>query len=339
MPKKITIDEIAREAFVSRSVVSRVLNNHPHVSAEARARVQQVIDAHNYRPSSVARSLATDRTHEICILMPRRKDDVLATGLWMLMVLGISEQCSNRGYHVSVTLVSGEDEADLPERVVYGRQYDGYLLITRAVTQKVVPAIRKRNSPVVIIGHDAEYAEFPSVDVDNFMGAYEATAHLCKQGHTRIAAIMGASRTHHADERLRGYRQALKDHNLSPDPLLLAQGEYAPQNGFRIVQDWLASSVSFSALFCASDALAMGALLALHEGGVAVPDQVAVVGFDDLPNAAYTYPPLSTIRQPIYEKGVAAAKLLIDQIEGASDEPQHLMLAPELIVRRSSVPL
>lgn len=337
MSKRVTIDEIAREAFVSRSVVSRVLNDHPNVSAEARARVRRVIEAHNYRPSAVARSLATDRSYEVCILMPRRKDDVLATGLWMLMVLGISEQCSKRGYHVSVSLVSEDQSADLHERILYGRQYDGYLLITRAVTEWVVPALKERSLPAVVIGNYPELGLFSSVDVDNYMGAYAATAHLCAQGHTRIAAIMGAARTHHADERLRGYREALQDAGLTAHPELLAQGEYAPQNGYRIVQDWLQNGRTFSALFCASDALAMGALLALHEAGVGVPDQVAVVGFDDLPNAAFTHPPLTTIRQPIYEKGVSAANLLIDQIDEPDRAVQHVLLTPELMVRRSSV--
>ena len=154
--QKLNIDDIARLAYVSRSVVSRVLNNRPNVSDEARARVLKVIEKHNYRPNATARSLATDRTYEISILAPRKKDDVLANGFWSLIFLGISEECIRRGFFVSLSLISGELETHLNDRILNGHNFDGYILISKEVADQVVPALRKREIPTVLIGHDPD---------------------------------------------------------------------------------------------------------------------------------------------------------------------------------------
>ena len=333
--QKLNIDDIARLAYVSRSVVSRVLNDRPNVSNEARERVQAVIEKYNYRPSATARSLATDRTYEISILAPRKKDEVFANAFWSLVFLGISEECTKRGYFVSLSMISGEMEAHLNDRIVHGHNFDGYVLISKTVADQVVPALRKRNLPTVLIGHDPAFPDLDSVEGDNFTGGHQATEHLIGLGHRRIAALMGPLHAQESIDRLEGYKQALLDAGLPLDQALIAEGDYSQQSGCERTPHLLGPTPRLTAIFCANDAMAAGVLLALHRAGLAVPGDVSVVGYDDLPNSQYTIPPLTTVRQPIYEMGRHAADRVIDQIEGTRKEPVHTKLDVELVMRES----
>jgi len=333
--QKLNIDDIARLAYVSRSVVSRVLNHRPNVSTEARDRVQAVIEKYNYRPSATARSLATDRTYEISILAPRKKDDVFANGFWSLIFLGISERCIKRGYFVSLSMITEEMEAHLNDRIVHGHNFDGYILISNIVTAQVVPALRKRNLPTVLIGHDPAFPELHSVDVDNVDGGYKATKHLIDLGHQHVAAMTGPLHTQESIDRLNGYHQAHQEAGLPVADALIVEGDYSQQSGYALMQHLLEAHPRPSAVFCTADAMADGALLALHRAGLKTPDDVAVVGYDDLPNSQYTIPPLTTMHQPIYRMGERAADLVIDRIEGNNKEVVHIQLQAELVVRET----
>ena len=332
---KLNIDDIARLAYVSRSVVSRVLNNRPNVSNEARERVMAIIEKYNYRPSATARSLATDRTYEISILAPRKKDEVFANAFWPLVFLGISEECIKRGYFVSLSMISDEMGPHLNDRIVHGHNFDGYILISKQVADQVVTALRKRNMPTVLIGHHPDFPDLDSVEGDNVTGGYRATEHLIGLGHRRIAAIKGPPHAQESVDRLAGYQQALLDAGLPLDEALIVEGDYSQRSGYEQAPRLLDLSPRPTAIFCISDAMAAGALLALHRAGVAVPDDIAVVGYDDLPNSQFTTPPLTTVHQPIYEIGRHAADVVIDQIEGARKELVHAKLDIELIVRES----
>jgi LacI family transcriptional regulator len=333
--KKMTIDRVAELAYVSRSVVSRVINDHPNVSDEARERVMQVIEEHDYRPSSVARSLATDRTFEICVLTPRRQGDALANGFWPLLHSGIFEQCVDRGYLVSMSMVSPEIGEEINDRLLNDERFDGYILITKEVTGGVIPALRERGVPTVLIGHDPDHDDLHSVDVNNYEGAYTATEHLCSLGHETIGALWGNPELKETKDRRAGYRQALADAGREVPEAWNATGDYSQRSGREILRDWIDRGLEPSALFCASDTMATGALLALAQAGINVPDDVAVVGFDGLPTSRYTIPPLTTVAQPIYEKGERAADIIVDQIESEGGETVHLNLGAELIVRES----
>jgi len=335
MKKKMTIDKVAELAYVSRSVVSRVLNNHPNVSEEARERVEKVIEEYNYRPSSAARSLATDRTFEICILTPRRQGDALANGFWTLLHLGIFEQCIARGYFVSLSMVSPEIDQEVHDHVLSEHRFDGFILITEEVTDLVAATLKEREVPTVLIGHDPSRPELSSVDVDNYRGAYEATTHLCGLGHERVGAMLGSMDLKESIERKEGYSQALRDAGQTVDPEWVALGDYSQESGHQIMEEWIERGGYPSACFCANDGMAIGALLALHQADIAVPEEVAIIGFDDLPTSKYAYPPLTTVHQPIREKGEKAADMLIDQVEGKNEAVQHVELPGKLVVRAS----
>lgn len=330
----MTIDQVAELAYVSRSVVSRVLNNHPNVSEEARERVLKVIEEHDYRPSSVARSLATDRSYEISVLTPRRGDESMANGYWPLLYSGIFEQCLERGYFVSLSMVSDNVEDEIRDRA-RDRRFDGYILISTEVTKLVASSLDSSTSPAVLIGRDPEWDALSSVDIDNVDGGYQAGTHLCDLGYEDIGLVLGSRGLEETEGRRQGVEQALSDADRSVPDQFIAEGDYSQDSGYCIINEWAERGTMPRALFCASDTMAMGALLALHQSDYRVPEDVAVVGFDDLPASQYTIPPLTTVRQPVYEKGQAAVNLLIDQIESPSTKPLHKELSPELIVRQS----
>lgn len=332
---KMNIDQVAKLAYVSRSVVSRVLNDHPDVSSEARERVMKVIRQYNYRPNSVARSLVTDRTYEISILAPRRNKDAMLGWIWPLLHLGISDQCIRKGYFVSLSMISSDMETKINERILYAHAFDGYILVTQEVTAMVGAALRDRNVPAVAIGHDPSFPHLNSIDVDNFDGAYQATRHLIQLGHRTIAAILGSPQMQETTDRRNGYVHALHDSGLPIIEDLIRCGDYSQKSGYEITLNALEYRPAPTAIFCAGDSMATGCLLALHHEGRAVPKEVAVVGFDDLPGSGYTWPPLTTVRQPAHQKGEQAANILIDQIEGRADGIVHLQLRPELIVRET----
>jgi len=336
--QKLTIDHIAKLAYVSRTVVSRVLNKHPNVGAEARERVMQVIKEYNYIPNAAAQSLAAERrhdTHEISMLVPRGKDQVLADGFWSLLLQGMSEQCINRGYAVSLTVIPEVRETEINQRILHGRTYGGYLLLADEVADLVIPTLQSRGVPTVLMGHNPAYPRINSVGVNNVEGAYQAVTHLITLGHRRIAAIMGSLCRRESIDRLSGYKKALLEADLTTADDLILVGDYSRESGFECMQQLLEGDPCPTAVFCASDIMAIGALLALHQAGLAVPEDVAVVGFGDMPNASFAIPPLTTVHQPIYEQAALAAEILLDQIEGKRTEVVHVQLDADLVVRET----
>lgn len=333
--KRMTIDNVAELAFVSRSVVSRVLNNHPNVSSEARARVLRVIREHNYSPNSIARSLVTDRTHEVCLLAPRWPRGSIFSGIWPLLHFAISERCIERGYTLNFALISADMTAVDREHILRGHAYDGCILLTQEASRMLLPALKEIGTPTVCIGHDPLHPDVSSVDVDNYEGAYRAASHLLGLGHQHIGIVLGNEDLPETGERLSGVRSAFNDAGLELRTDLVAIGDYSPGVGHSITRDMINRHPNLTAIFYASDSMATGGMLALAASGRSIPNDVAVVGFDDTPGAAYAIPPLTTVHQPIFEKGEAAANILFDEIENNLAEPVHIDLTPHLLIRES----
>lgn len=333
--QKLTIDKIAELAFVSRSVVSRVINNRPNVSAEARDRVLQVIKKYNYTPSAVARSLATDRTFEISIVAPRKRNAVFANGFWSLLLLGISEQCNERGYFVSLSVFSETLNGPFRDRILHGHNFDGHILISSDVSAQVIPVLRTRNLPVVLIGSNPAFPSVSSVDASNEAGGYQATRHLIDLGHREIAVVAGPLQAQETIDRLSGYRRAMYGVGHSVRAGFVVEADYSQRGGYEATRSLLAAAPQPTAIFYVNDAMATGGMLALHEAGRLIPNDVAVVGYDDLPTTKYLVPPLTTVRQPIYRMGEAAANMVIDQIERRPQETEHAFLDTRLVIRQS----
>lgn len=328
--KKITIDQIAEMAHVSRSVVSRVLNNRQYVSAEARARVLKVIEELNYVPSAVARSLVMQRRQEIGLLFPGRTSE--SRGFFVQLYLGISEACVERGYMVSATIIAAEEAK---EKIVGQRKFGGYILVADEIISGIGPALSERNIPAVIVGPNPNLLAFSSFDAENEHGGYLATQHLINLGHRRIGVITSPKEPGVRKQRIDGYYKALEEAGLPIFHELIASGIEAYEGGYKSMMHLLQQDVRPTAVFCDSDVLAFGALHALHEAGVSVPEEMAVVGFDDLPLGKYSVPALTTVQQPTYQMGQEAAHHLIDQIEGKQEASVRKILPVELIVRDS----
>lgn len=334
--KNLNIDKVAKLAHVSRSVVSRVLNDHPNVSSDARARVMEVVEKYNYKPNSVARSLATNRAHEIGVLVTKSGDEALGSAFWTQIHLGIFEECTKRGYFTSLSYVSESQKDDLHNFILNERRLDGYILLTQEVTDLVGEVLFEKDIPIVLVGHIPKKKKVSSVDVDNYLGGKLATEHLIKAGHKKIGIILASLEVEESMDRLKGYKDALKEGGLEFDENYMSVVDYQFKDGYASMNEWIKNYTEITAVFCASDTLAMGALLAVKENGKKVPDDYAFVGFDNLNFSEYTSPPLTTIQQPIYEKGQTAAKILIDQIEGKQSEKKQFNLEPTLVVRESS---
>jgi LacI family transcriptional regulator len=336
--EKLTIDQIAEMAFVSRSVVSRVLNNHSNVSAEARARVMQVVNQYNYTPNRAARSLVTNRSFEISVLVPRKDNELLANGFWSLLLAGITETCNSRGYLVSLSMISDRMEAEIRNRILSRSNFDGFIVVGDQVASLATPAIRERNSPAVMIGCRRLDSEVSHIDAGNVSGAERAVEHLIGLGHRRIAVITGTMNSHEARDRMAGYLQALRRHGIAAPRELQAEGDYSEQSGYEAMKRLLALKRRPTGVFCMCDALALGAILAVHDAGLTVPGDVSVVGYDDLPFARFTIPPLTTIHQPIFALGGLAARTVIQEIECGRMGPSSELLGARLVVRGTTGP-
>lgn len=334
--EKLNIDKVAKLAHVSRSVVSRVLNNHPNVSEEARDRVMKVVEQYNYKPNSVARSLATSSTYQIGVLTSRIGEESLGNGYWTLLYLGIFEECIRNGYYVRLSFYSSSMKQEMHDLILNEHHLDGIICLNEEVTEFTVNRFSNNEMPLVLVGHNSGFPNICSVDVDNYAGGRKAVKHLVDLGHTNIGGIFGNQNVQETEYRMQGYKDVLAESGISIKDDYISVGTYSQKDGHATMSTWIEKHPEMTAVFCASDTLAMGALLALYENGISVPDRFSVVGFDGLPISRYMTPPLTTIAQPTFGKGEKAAGILLDKIKNEKDKSVHINLEPQLIVRKST---
>jgi DNA-binding LacI/PurR family transcriptional regulator len=331
----MTIEDIATLAGVSRSTVSRVLNDHPRVSPDVRERVRQVIAEHGYTPHAAARSLAGSRTNVICLFSLRGAESIFSDQFIPPLVQGISEVCNDRGYFLLLSMVQIEKATTLYQRIVRGSHCDGIITLASDVDDALLELIVEDQTPFVLIGRHPRFPQVTSVDAENVAGARQATAHLVGLGHLHIATITGPLDTSTGVDRRDGYLEALREAGLPVAHELIVEGTFRQESGHAAMGQLLALPERPTAVFAASDSMAAGALAAIREAGLRVPEDIAVVGFDDSPIAALTSPTLTTVRQPIYRLGAEAARLLIDQLQDGRPEPLGEQLPVEMVIRDS----
>jgi LacI family transcriptional regulator len=325
----VTLAMVAEAAGVSPSTVSRILTGNARVSDDKRKAVEDAIAKLNYQPNVLARGLAQGRTLSIGVLtqdidspfygQAHRgiEDELVGTGIVPLFVSG----------HWNV-----DDEAERMTHLL-GRRVDGVIVLTGRLTDEQIRQYAKR-VPIVVTGRTIKGSNIASMRVDDFKGAHRATHHLIELGHRRIAHIAGPQ--DHADsvERLKGYRKALEEGGIPFDPKLVVVADFREPSGAQAINQLLDSKQSFTAVFASNDQSAYGARLALYQRGIRVPEDVSLIGFDDLPGSRYMIPPLSSIHQPVYELGQAAARVLLKLIEGGKS--RVALPEPELVAREST---
>lgn len=330
---KMTLEDIGRLAGVSRSTVSRVINNQESVSADVRERVRAVIDRTGFTPNLAARSLVSRKTGVIGLVIPSRVHNLFEDPYFARLIQGTSAASNRAGTSLSLFLFeTEEEEEELYPRVVSSGFIDGVILTATRMGDPLLARMLAADLPIVMVGRP-DFARVSYVDVDNTGGARLAAEHLCGLGHQRIGLLGAPESTTAGIDRLRGFVEGLAGCGKALDPDLRADGEFSEQSGYEAMQRLIPRRPD--AVFAASDTMALGALRALHEAGISVPGDIALVGFDGLQASEHSVPRLTTIRQPVLETGARAVQVLIDLVSGDAPTPVAEIMPVELIVRES----
>jgi LacI family transcriptional regulator len=334
----VNLEDVARRAGVSKSTVSRVINDDPHVSARARERVMSVIKQENFQPNHAARALVTRRSQILGVCIPQTTNVFFGDNSYYPMILqGIAEAINRDDYAMMLWLSESHERREgFAKRVIRNRQADGLIITSVTETDPLFDYLVQHNRLFVMVETPPRWSDRVSyVTVDNVASAQLAVNHLIQLGRRRIATITGQMDIRDGQDRLLGYRLALEHAGMSADERLVYHGMFSFDAGYNGVKHL--TQYSPDAIFCGGDTAAIGAMRALKEAGLRIPDDVAVVGFDDLDVAQHANPPLTTIRHSVQYVGSTAAKLLIDLIEERLEHPQHIIVPTELIVRASTI--
>jgi LacI family repressor for deo operon, udp, cdd, tsx, nupC, and nupG len=332
--KKPTIRDVAAAAGVSYQTVSRVINDRPDVAVETRRRVLEVIEQLDYQPSAVARGLASRRTRTLGLITEDFTDY-----FFMQAIVGAEAEARRHGYYfiLGSTQRNPDDEPEYL-RLLTEREVDG-ILFARPSTEGNAQHVRwliERKMPLVTTSYSIPGLALMVVDVDNIDGGRQAAECLIEAGHRNIAMIAGPPGWKSVRDRSEGCWIALDAAGLSGDPTWTEHGDWSYEGGYNAARRLLERGVPATAFFCHNDRMAIGAMRALREAGRDIPNDVALIGYDDTPPAAYAYPPLTTIHQPMQEVGRLAAQLLLRMIEDPDIERRETLIKPHL-VRRASV--
>ncbi|MES0857486.1 LacI family DNA-binding transcriptional regulator [Geobacillus sp. G4] len=325
-----SIKDVAKRANVSTATVSRVLRNAGNVTEETRQRVLEAIEALNYQPNVLGRYLRRMETETVLVVVPD-----ITNPFFSKVLRGIEAVALKHGYQV--LLGDTQNDVRLEEQylnLLPQRQVDGMIFLTARIGKELVEEMA-RQFPIVLACEYLEGADIPTVSIDNISSARKATEHLIRLGHCRIAHLSGPMNIILSRDRLRGYQQALAQHELEADAALVQEGDFTYESGYNLTLKLLALEKPPTAIFAANDEMAIGAIKAVRHRGGRVPDDVAVVGFDDIQMASIFEPSLTTIAQPMFEIGQKAMELLLALIEGTSARRRQLVLPDRLVIRDS----
>ncbi len=331
-----TLEEVARLAGVSRSTVSRVINDQPNVRPEVRERVWQIAREVGYQPHAAARSLVTSRTHVIGMLIPEAVTTLFSDPFFSLLLRGATDACNSHQYQLMLSLLTANaDRQEIYQRILRSGYLDGAIVASASLDDPLISDLLRDRIPFVSVGrHPNKPVHY--VDADNVNGARMAVEHLTRLGHRRIATITGPLDMIAGQDRLTGYRQALEARGIPVEEELIVEGDFTEASGTVGMQRLLPASPS--AVFVASDMMAIGALKALRQADRQVPQDIALVSFDDIPIASAIEPALTTVRQPIERMGSMAVEVLLSVLEDSSGEEalaQRIVLPTELVIRAS----
>lgn len=327
------IRQVAKRAGVSVATVSRVINHSEAVSPKTREKVLGVMEEMNYTPNGIARSLAFNRTSTIALLIPN-----ILNPLYPQVAKGVEDVAHQKGYNVLLCNTEEDREKEKAYiEMLLEKRVDGLILISSLLEEKDIDKIKKQNTNLVMIGSGTENIDANIVFTDYLMGAYQATNHLIDIGYKKIAHITGPLKRAESKEKLEGYKKALKeaDHEILQSYII--EGDNEIEGGYLAAKKLLQLDDSPQAIFVANDLMAIGAIDAIKTSGYKIPEDIAIVGFDNIRMASLVEPKLTTISQPVYKMGSIASRLLFDNIEnnGEEDFKQKIFLQPKLKVRKS----
>jgi DNA-binding LacI/PurR family transcriptional regulator len=331
-----TLEAVALAAGVSRATVSRVVNGSSRVTPATRRVVERAIRRLGYVPNRAARSLVTRRTDSVGLVIPEPTTKLFGDPFFPRLIRGINSVLGEAD-HILVLLTpqSAHDEERLGRYLVSGH-LDGAMLVSLHGADPLPAFLAERGIPIVVGGRPSLGLAVDIVDVDNVQGALQAVRHLIGLGRRRIVTVTGPLDMAPAQDRLTGYRNALAEAGISRDPSLELAGDFEHGAAREAVERFMAAGGKFDALFAASDTMALGAMSAIRRVGLRIPQDIAVVGYDDSALALSSDPPLSSVRQPIEEMGREMARALLTQLGASRQVARSVVLATELVVRGSS---
>jgi DNA-binding LacI/PurR family transcriptional regulator len=326
-----TLHDVAALAGVSHQTVSRVINNPETVLPETRSRVEDAIRQLDYHANIIARSMVKGRTFTLACFSPHLTDYTFAS-----IIEGAENEARHKGYFFMSASAPDENSFKLlVEDLVANGRTDGILVINPYIDNRseYIP----EHAAAVLLGARPRSSTYATVCLDDKAASCMATRHLIECGHRQIAQISGPLMEDCSRDRCNGYEEIIKSAGIIPEAALTVEGDWSATSGYRAVQHLLQTGVQFTAVLAQNDRMAIGAMRALREAGKRVPEDVSVIGFDDMPLASYFDPPLTTMRQDTFEMGRLAARLLIEEIEKPQTLHQQLFLPAELIVRNSTI--
>jgi DNA-binding LacI/PurR family transcriptional regulator len=328
---RVTIRDVAAHAGVSHQTVSRVINKTEGVNPDTRAKVDAAISELGYSPNAVARSMARGRTCMIGCISPNLTDFTFAS-----IIEGAESEARKQDYFLVSSSAADEDSfSELIEQLVGSRRVEGLMIINPYADRRhnLIP----KDFPTIYVGAHPREEEVSSISLDDIKAAQVATQHLIDLGHRRIAMVTGPPVEDCTQDRCTGYQNALESAGITYDPDLVIQGDWSATTGHTAVMTLFDSIEIPTAIFAQNDRMAIGALRATRQLGLSVPEEMAVVGVDDMPLASYFDPPLTTMQQDILDIGQKAARMLIQAVENPESPVQHHRVKAELIIRDSTV--
>ncbi|MDQ2692320.1 MAG: LacI family transcriptional regulator [Chloroflexota bacterium] len=337
-PKRTTSRDVAKLAHVSRTTVSFILNNVPGVSISAATR-ERVLDAArklNYSPNVAGKKLVSGKSYTIGLVLCQSPEQIFTDAFLPQVILGVEQAAMQQGFHVLLKPVDSNDTGGYA-RLITENHVDGILLSGPRQDDQALMHLHRQRVPIMLMGQ-LPSTDIPFVDVDATNGAEMAVAHLIERGHRDIGMITNAPLDYtSAQQRRDGYVRALKKAKLPTRKALIKEGNYTPASGYQAMQALLQVKHPLTAVFVASDVVAIGAMLAIREAGRDIPKDIAVVGFDDIPLAEYYDPPLTTVHLPAFGIGWAGGERLIRMIQGEGLNAPALLLESRLVTRQSSM--
>ncbi len=328
----MTIDEIAKLAGVSKTTVSRVINNKPDVRPETRELILNMIEKYDFQPNALAKAISLQKSQHIGLIIPHEAEYIFSNPFYVEVMRGVSTEVNKRGYYLLLCYPHDHNYVDIYKQ----KRIDGFILMSPGSFHKnIIESLYEVGAPFVATAKLPAEKDMVYVDVDNYYGATLVMEHLVALGHKRIAFI-GKPTLVSSQDRLRGYRDMLEKYKLPYDERLVLVSENSLiRGGHDTMLQLLNSEARPTAIFLSNDILAIGAINAIRERGLRVPEDISVVGFDDIPLAEYVSPPLTTVRQPAFDKGVRATRMLIQQLE-KKKKSKSVTLDVELIIRKST---
>ena len=335
--KRATSQDVANLAGVSRTTVSFVLNDVKgfNISPETRQKVLQAAESLNYIPDATAQALASRRAKAIGLVMTRSPHHIATDAFLPQIIGGLMEVIKDNKLRLLIEYVEVEHQDRVYLELARAKHIDGMILLTPRLDDAGLKKLEQVDIPTVLMGH-LEGTNLHSVDVDNKLAAQQGVQYLLELGHTEIACIANAPPSYAASpDRVAGYKNALLAAGIIPDDEMIRYADFDPQSGYDRMKSLLESGRKFTAVFVASDNVAMGVKAALRETGLRIPEDISLVGFDDIPWAQYADPPLTTVHLQAQEMARTACLVLMDLLQGLEPELKQQIIGTQLVVRKS----